>query len=137
MSIFEYLFERKKSGNVGSFEKSKLSIKHVSIPILLLKLFISIFMVYALFYITVSQSLNFINMMIFLLILFGYCLLSYKFIPRPDKSNMGLLGGIIDHPFRYTDDLKRVLILFLVLMYIGRFITLTALQIMMQFKFRK
>ena len=137
MSIFEYLFERKKSGNVGSFEKSKLSIKHVSIPILLLKLFISIFMVYGLFYITVSQSLNFINMMIFLLILFGYCLLSYKFIPRPDKSNMGLLGGIIDHPFRYTDDLNRVLILFLVLMYPGRFITLTALQIMMQFKFRK
>lgn len=27
-----------------------------------------------------------------------YCFLSYWIVPRPDYSNMGLLGGLIDHP---------------------------------------
>jgi hypothetical protein len=124
MSIFEYLFERKNPGNVGSIEKNELPIKKVSTPILLLKLFISIIMVYGLFYVTVRQNFNFINMMIFIIILFSYCLASYKFIPKPDTSNVGLLGGMIDHPFRYSDDLNRILIVFLILMYPGRFITI-------------
>jgi len=131
MGILEYLFEKNNPGKVGNVQKNKQSIEHVSIPLLLFKLFVSTFIVYILFYITVLQNYNYIYTPIFIIIIFAYCLLSYKFIPRPDKSNLGLFGGMIDHPFRYTDDLNRMLIVLLVLMYPGRFISITVIQTLM------
>lgn len=134
MSIFEYLFERKNPGKVGTIEKNNQSIKKVSIPILILKLAISTLMVYGLFYITVLNNLTWINTIIFTAILFIYCLISYKVIPQPDTSNVGLLGGLIDHAFRYSDDINRFLILLSILLYPGRFIATTLIQFIMLFK---
>jgi hypothetical protein len=134
MSIFEYLFERRNPSNVGNIERNNQSPKNVTMPVLIFKWFISIGMMYGLFYITVRQNFSAVNMLLYIIILFGYCSLSYKFIPKPDTSNIGLFGGMFDHPFRYTDDINRVLIILLVLMYPGRFITITIIQIIMKFK---
>lgn len=95
MSIFEYLFESKNPGKVGAIEKNNQPIKKVSIPILILKLVIAILMVYGLFYITVLNNLTWINITIFTVILFIYCLIGYRVIPLPETSNIGLLGGLI------------------------------------------
>lgn len=134
MSIFEYLFERKNLGKVGTIEKNNQAIKKVSIPILILKLVIATFMIYGLFYITVLNNLTWINTIIFTAILFIYCLIGFKVIPQPDTSNVGLLGGLIDHPFRYSDDINRFLILLSILLYPGRFIATTLIQFIMLFK---
>jgi len=42
--------------------------------------------------------------------------------PEPDLSNVGLLGGLIDHPFRLSDDVNRFLIFLLVFLWPGRVI---------------
>jgi hypothetical protein len=39
--------------------------------------------------------------------------------PRPDLSNVGWLGGLIDHPFRFSDDINRFLVLLLIVLWPG------------------
>jgi hypothetical protein len=128
MGLFEYLFERKNPGKVGSFKRNDQPAEPVSIPVLVLKILISGLMIYGLFYMTVLYNVSFMKIAAFIVILLIYCFISYKVIPQPDTSNVGLLGGLIDHPFRYTDDLNRILIVFLILLYPGRFISTTAIQ---------
>lgn len=41
MGLFEYLFERKNPGRVGSIKKNNQSTKHINILTLISKLFVS------------------------------------------------------------------------------------------------
>lgn len=50
-----------------------------------------------------------------------YLLVSYFVRPRPDTSNVGFARGLIDHPFRWSDDFNRALVLLRVLLAPGRF----------------
>jgi hypothetical protein len=134
MGLLEYFFERKNPGNVGSIQREKQTIKYISLPLVLIKIIISAFFVFGLFYLTVWQNLSIINILIFIIILIFYCVISYQVIPRPDTTNMGLLGGLIDHPFKYTDDMNRFLLLLSVLMYPGRFVSTTIMQTLMLLK---
>lgn len=52
-----------------------------------------------------------------------YLLVSFFIRARPDRRNVGGLGGFIDHPFRYSDDINRLLVLLAVVMAPGRFVT--------------
>ncbi len=47
-----------------------------------------------------------------------YLLISGVVRPRPDTTNVGWLGGLVDHPFRWSDDVNRLLILLLVLLLV-------------------
>jgi hypothetical protein len=134
MGLFEYLFERKNPGNVGNIETNRQPVKKIGIPFLIIKLLISIFIVSGLFYLIVVINFSFSKLIIFIIAFLVYCTISYNYIPRPDTSNMGLLGGLIDHPFRYTDDINRNLVVLSVLMYPGRFITTTIIQTVMLFR---
>jgi hypothetical protein len=51
-----------------------------------------------------------------------YLLLGYFVHPAPDTENLGMLGGMFDHPFRYSDDLNRQLLFLMVVLWPGRFI---------------
>jgi hypothetical protein len=42
--------------------------------------------------------------------------------PKPDLDNLGLLGGLIDHPLRLRDNLNRFLLFLLIILMPGRFI---------------
>ncbi|MBH1939663.1 hypothetical protein I5677_01995 [Mobilitalea sibirica] len=134
MGLLEYLLERKNPGKMGEFQKNNQPVKKVHGVIVLIKLIASILFIYFLFNMFVRSNLNLQNVIVFVLILFIYCLISYKVIPRPDPSNVGLIGGLIDHPFRYTDDVNRLLILFLFLLYPGRFVSTTIFQTILLFK---
>lgn len=129
MGLLEFLLEKRNPGKIGDIKKNNQPIKYVSLTILIIKLIVSLSIVFGLFYITVLNNLNFINTVTFILILLIYCFISYKFIPQPDATNVGLLGGLIDHPFRISDDFNRMLIVLLVLLYPGRFISTTIMQI--------
>lgn len=128
MGLFEYLFERRNPGNIGDIERNKHPKEPVSKAVLMIKLILSVAMIYGLFYLTVLQSFHLKNFILFVLILTGYCFISYWYIPRPDVSNMGLFGGLIDHPFKYTDDINRGLLGLYIIMCPGRFIATTMVQ---------
>lgn len=51
-----------------------------------------------------------------------YLLLGYFVRPRADTENLGLAGGLIDNPFRYSDDINRSLLFFQIVLWPGRFI---------------
>jgi hypothetical protein len=54
-----------------------------------------------------------------------YCALGYWINPRPDYSNVGLLGGVVDHPFKWSDDYNRWLVFLRILLWPGRFISVS------------
>ncbi|MCB9689528.1 MAG: hypothetical protein H6735_31110 [Alphaproteobacteria bacterium] len=51
-----------------------------------------------------------------------YLALGYFVRPEPDMSNLGLFGGLIDHPFRWSDDLNRSLLFFKLALFPGYFL---------------
>lgn len=128
MGLFEYLCERRNPGNVGDIQKNKQPVEPVGFVLIVVKLIISITIISGAFYITVMQDFSIAHTIIFALIALVYCTISYNFVPRPDTSNMGLLGGLIDHPFKFTDDLNRNLLVLFIVMYPGRFISTTIVQ---------
>ncbi|MCA8926237.1 MAG: hypothetical protein KDD82_30800 [Planctomycetes bacterium] len=53
---------------------------------------------------------------------FSYLGLAWLIRPQADFSNMGWAGGLIDNPFRYSDDLNRTLLFLTVVLFPGRLI---------------
>ncbi|HEX5137012.1 MAG TPA: hypothetical protein VFY93_08580 [Planctomycetota bacterium] len=51
-----------------------------------------------------------------------YLALAYFLHPAPDCSNLGWLGGRMDHPSRYSDDLNRFLLFLVAFLWPARFI---------------
>lgn len=52
----------------------------------------------------------------------AYLLLSYFITPRPDSSNMGWFGGLINNPFRISDDANRLLVFFYLFLLPGKLV---------------
>ena len=52
-----------------------------------------------------------------------YLVIAYLVHPQPDTSNIGWLGGLMDHPFRYSDDINRFLIFLVIALWPGRFVS--------------
>lgn len=50
-----------------------------------------------------------------------YLVVAYLVHPRPDRSNLGVARGLIDHPFRWSDDKNRMLLGLQIVLYPGRF----------------
>lgn len=51
-----------------------------------------------------------------------YLVMAYFFVPRPNTADLGLLGGLVDHPLKYTDDVNRALLFLKIVLAPGRFI---------------
>lgn len=51
-----------------------------------------------------------------------YLVMGYFITINPAYDNIGWFGGLFDHPFRYSDDINRTLLFFKVLLWPGRFI---------------
>lgn len=120
MSLFELLGEKKNPGSIGGFEKSSRVKIDLNLSTLLLK---TIPLVGALtwIYITVSdRTFNLKLLAIMIMILFLYGLAGYWINPKPDYNNIGWLGGLIDHPFRFSDDINRHLIFMKIFLLPGR-----------------
>jgi hypothetical protein len=57
-----------------------------------------------------------------LIALFVYLFIAYYTSPQPDHSNMGWFGGLIDNPFRFSDDLNRFAAFLALLLLPGKLI---------------
>lgn len=53
-----------------------------------------------------------------------YLFIAYFVNPKPDTSNLGWCGGLMDNPFRISDDFNRSLLFFAVILYPGRLLAI-------------
>ena len=117
MGLFEFFGERFSPGPIGGVDVGRPETEPQPLWIVVLRVTISI--------------AGLVGLLVLLGFPFGIggvagCLL-YVFLgtvvhPEPDYSNVGFLGGMIDHPFRYSDDLNRILIFLLIALWPGRVI---------------
>jgi hypothetical protein len=57
------------------------------------------------------------------IVLVIYLLIAYFVKSEPNTGDMGIAGGLIDHPFKYTDDINRSLFWLKIALAPGRFIS--------------
>ncbi len=125
MSLFEWFGESYNPGPVGSMEFGKKQKVSRTNGIVLLRLFISLFIITGIFYLVFADRVEFNigNAARLSGIIFIYLVISYFIRPAPDTSNIGWFGGLIDHPFRYSDDINRFLLFFKIFLLPGAFIS--------------
>ena len=63
-----------------------------------------------------------------------YLIISFFASPQPDNSNMGWAGGLIDNPFRISDDFNRLLAIFALMLLPGKIILYAAQTILNTFR---
>ncbi len=57
-----------------------------------------------------------------LLLALAYCVAAYFVRPLPRHDRLGLLDGMLDHPFRYSDDVNRALLWSAAVLWPGRYL---------------
>jgi hypothetical protein len=62
-----------------------------------------------------------------------YVSLSYLIRPEPAFENMGWLGGLMDNPVRYSDDINRSLLTLRILLDPGRFVAVSLVDLPLLF----
>lgn len=118
MSLFEWLGESFHPGPVGTIDTNKQPLfenrpkKRWAIFFMLVGLAL---FVYCLWFI--AQSGSKLSLLLFFLI---YLCIAYLVTPKPDTRNVGWFGGLIDHPFRISDDLNRFMLFFYLLLLPGK-----------------
>ena len=123
MSMFEWLGESYNPGSVGRVDvggrtRGNRSRIDVLVCFGLTVLFLG-FLIY--FVLGISEVRSAAGLVGSVLVTVIYLFLGYTVHPTPDTSNVGWLGGLCDHPFRYSDDINRFLIFFTILLWPGRF----------------
>lgn len=110
MSLFEWLGEEDRAPRSNG--------------IVLLCFFITIILVGAIYYFVFKEfQFNLKNLGITTGIIILYCLSGYFIRPEPDTDDMGLLGGMVDNPFSYSDDANRFLMGLKIILAPGYFFT--------------
>lgn len=120
MSIFEWFGECFNPGPVGYIDAGKRSL--LSKP---LKRFWAIFFIlvglvllYFLCWLTVSAG----NTLLAWSVLVLYFIISYFLTPVPDNENLGWAGGLINDPFRISDNMNRFLVIFYLFLLPGKLV---------------
>lgn len=129
MGLLELLFEKSNPGPAGEINTNGKKPEKPELWALIIKLVVSIAWIGFLFYVLVLSGLSAERVMGFVIGFTIYCLAGYFIIPKPDYSNMGWAGGLMDNPFRYSDGLNRFLIGLKIVLYPGRFIAVTFVQV--------
>lgn len=126
MSLFEWFGEAYNPGPIGgvSFSEDYEIENHGTKGIILLKLVLALVIIAIGYYLVFTKIwiLTLGNFIKTNLLVYIYLALALFITPQPDYSNIGWLGGIFDHPFRYSDDINRFLIFLVILLYPGKFI---------------
>lgn len=117
MSLLEWLGESRNPGPVGDVESGAPLPTPGSARVLYARAIIGgIILVGGLYLATRSE-----NRIVGFMLLAVYLVLAYFVNVQPDYSNVGWLGGIIDHPFRWSDDMNRGLVFVKIALFPGRF----------------
>ena len=120
MSLFEWLGESFNPGPVGDIDASREPIFNQGIKRGWALFFMLIGLVlfgFSLRLILQSET-KFWSFVFFVI----YLLFSYFLTPKPDTSNVGWLGGLVDHPFRISDDMNRFLVFLYLFLLPGKLV---------------
>lgn len=123
MSFLEWIGESFDPGPSGSVQLGRARGSRRTNGAVLARLVITLVVIigaYVLVFTTLA-SLTPMNIGIMTAIVIAYCLLGFFLRPEPDTSNMGWLGGLIDNPFRYSDDINRFLLFLKIFLVPGCF----------------
>lgn len=116
----------------GSIEVNTQYVPQRSFAVVLFKAIVSLAMVGGFGYWMFTWSFLPQHLLPRLAIILGvemiYVALAFFIVPRPDYDNMGFLGGLINNPWRYSDNYNRSLRDWNVLLGPGRFISSTLLD---------
>ncbi|WP_069997325.1 hypothetical protein [Cellulosilyticum sp. I15G10I2] len=134
MGVLELLFEKSNPGPVGEINTNGKKPERPKIGVLITKVVISIAIIGFVFRITVLPELSIGSAIAFIILLVIYCVLGYFIMPKPDYSNMGWSGGLINNPFRFSDNINRSLFGLQIVLYPGRFIAVTFVQTVLLIK---
>lgn len=77
---------------------------------------------------SIGMSFHLKESLLYIVGIVAYSIAGYFVLPKPDYSNVGWLGGLIDNPFRVSDDFNRMLIFITVLLLPGRLISTTVVS---------
>lgn len=125
MSLFEWLFEMGNRGPMGHVEEHEHPRKQRSMTSVIITGFIALLVAgLPLFFTLQNYSIAFKPIALCLGIELVYLFLAYRYKPVYESSNMGWLGGVIDNPFRISDDYNRMLLFLKLLLFPGRFVSI-------------
>ncbi len=121
MSLWEWIFERRNPGPIGGMDIKRSEFQNEDMPGWKQVVYFCIGLVF--WVITIYQlvlSVEKHNFFILSVILLLYLIISWVLHPKPDQSNIGWAGGLIDNPFRWSDDMNRLLLLFQLILWPGK-----------------
>jgi hypothetical protein len=122
MSLLEWFGERRNPGPVGSLEIREDG-PEAGDPLPRARGAVGAALLGVVLYALYDAATSIEHGLTLLAILAVYLGVASRLDPQPDSSNMGWAGGLIDHPFRWSDDANRFLLLLRVVLFPGRFIT--------------
>lgn len=124
MGLFEFFGEKYNPGPVGGVNFNG-GHKPPQRKYILLKFLAALLAVTAIeyFFFDLFYSFGYKILLLIHAIFFGYLFASYKVNIKPNYQNTGFVPFIIDHPFRYSDDINRFSIFMKGILWPGKFIT--------------
>ena len=125
MSLLEWLGEARNPGPVGSIEGGSPEPIHWRPRVIVLRGVVAIVVVAAAAVGIARVTDTAAETIILTTVATVYCGIAYWITPRPALDNVGWFGGLIDHPFRWSDDVNRSLVFLGVILWPGRFLTVS------------
>lgn len=123
ISLLELFAERRKRHPLGTIDTAPAVRRQGSKPLVLFRGLLALALLVLAVTIVLLADSSAGERVAWLLLLVLYLAIGASLYPKPDYRNVGLLGGMIDHPFRFTDDLNRCLVVLLVVFWPARFAT--------------
>jgi hypothetical protein len=126
MGLLEYLFEHRNPGPVGSVDVEPPEPSRSNLVLRgLVAAAASVAWTWFLWsHVTTGSALVLASALSL-----AYLYVAYWLRPSPDVNNLGLWGTMIDHPFRFSDDVNRMLMFLYVFLWPGRFIAATVIDL--------
>lgn len=138
MGLFEWLWERNqrnRTGHIDTYEQKKMpntSNGRIAFNFILAVILLT------LPFLWVNQSIFAIpgKYLLILALEAIYIFAGYYVNPQPDSDNYGWAGGLIDNPFRISDDINRLLLFLRIILFPGRMFGVFILQFITMLKQR-
>lgn len=125
MGYLEFILEPLNPGPKGTMEVEMKGPSKKPAPLIIFLFIVSIAVVGLLYYWVITLIWFHVGCTFFLMFMIIFYLVAGYFLrPHPRYDNLGWAGGMIDNPFRYSDDYNRWLFFLLIVLYPGRILSI-------------